>query len=330
MKPEVECLLHRHSQSKSFWASERLRTTKIDADSTVDWLDQFGFRRARITKRLFRHAEQIDALGGHQSIRDLAYDFLDHHYDYGGYVRCCNPLSSDQGLNTSFSKTVGSREVSVHFHDCQGLTGEKKKLWIGREGQGLPILKILSKLGKIPDGHVRLYHGTSEECADEILRSSPILGCIHSDFGSAYYLTDSIAYALSWACGREGQRAAVIIYDFPDDSVVSNMLHTYDLRDNDLPAWKGLIVRYRRSNPRAAGYNMVRDGGAPVVIGPITENAGQVERGREPRPLMIDGVTPFHWALRLSALTTFDRGAQCSVLVLQVCQTIGEDSIILE
>ena len=220
---------------------------------------------------------------------------------------------------------IGSPKASVDMKlQCvcliaKGLTG-KKRIEIGPNGEELPVESILQKLKNVPEGHFRLYHGTTELAAAAILNSLPSLSHAPSDFGAAFYLTNSIRYALNWASFKATEnRAAVIIFDIPNDHLarttpILNMT-------NDSLLWSGTVIAHRNDNSSAPNYDFERDVSAQVLIGQIKGNAREIERGRAPYFLRYGNFTPLQWAFRQPAAMNLTRSARLSVVVLEARRT---------
>lgn len=122
-----------------------------------------------------------------------------------------------------------------------------------------------------------LCHGTTIDSASAILQQGPLLdvAASHSDFGPAFYLTDSFEFAVFSACQLSKGKTDGAVLVFPVPRVALSALRVLELSGEN---WKK-IVRCCRMKSHKGDLEQAF-GTAACVVGSICDNATKTETGK--------------------------------------------------
>ena len=108
-------------------------------------------------------------------------------------------------------------------------------------------------IGPVPEGVVRLYHGTTIEAATNIAQTGieTQLFTPNADFGAAFYTTRSFAYAVEAAYRRfsgwqPSQAAAVLVYEI-GEATLQRCEAEVPLLAEGGAYWQDTVGAYRRA-----------------------------------------------------------------------------------
>ena len=143
----------------------------------------------------------------------------------------------------------------------------------------------------MPEGVVRLYHGTTIEAATNIAQTGieTQLFTPNADFGAAFYTTRSFAYAVEAAYRRfsgwqPSQAAAVLVYEI-GEATLQRCEAEVPLLAQGGAYWQDAVGAYRRAALRRLDPTVQTTlTQARVLHGPICRNAGDVDGGRQAQP----------------------------------------------
>jgi hypothetical protein len=296
-RTDVRERLFRHAmsdQSAVGLAVRHVTAAPIDGEDSTSQLLSLGFDPGRPENdRLFAVAR---AQSG-KSVRSWAYDHLMHVFLARGILHV--PLIGDatkMQRSVDTDEIVGARKVAVRKRDSWTLLGRRYIANQPRLAQlVIDVPALLGDIG-VEDNWIVLCHGTTIAAASLILSSSCNVGSPLSDFGSAFYTTEQIQYALQCAyfkadCGDTNNRdhdPAVIIFAFPRDKL--DELPPYFVRDH---AWQHLVTaRHRGEMNKLPPNERARAYAADVTVGAVSANAGFIastEQREVARPMV--GIT---------------------------------------
>ena len=181
--------------------------------------------------------------------------------------------------NQRVGRADGAQDALVTLHWVRGD-------YLVRSGAGHVYERVVKGL---PDllGHdldpnlLYLCHGTTIAHASCIVREGPnLVGASCTDFGQAFYLTDSFEFAVFAGHMVSGGRSdtAVLVFPVPRAALIEE--RTLDLT-GDTIAWQQVVRQCRRGKSiddlaLEEAYDR-----ADCVIGPIPFNASQVDTGKQ-------------------------------------------------
>ena len=123
-----------------------------------------------------------------------------------------------------------------------------------------------------------LCHGTTIAHASGIVREGPsLVGAVCTDFGQAFYLTNSFEFAVFSGYMVSGGRSdtAVLVFPVPRDALDAD--RTLELTGD---AWQQVVCKCRTGKRIKNASLQKAYERADCVIGPISFNAQQVDTGR--------------------------------------------------
>jgi hypothetical protein len=160
--------------------------------------------------------------------------------------------------------------------------------------------KFIADIEKELDGtSIPLYHGTIARYATDIIRSgpNPDKGSDATDYGRAFYLTNSLPFALEHAHnvsdGKSVQDRShdptILVFLVPKSTFSSSQTLNLNGRADD---WKIVVQASRRGEEglKNLGSTQVQSlletlDNSKCVMGPISANGGQIDKGQVPRPI---------------------------------------------
>lgn len=115
-----------------------------------------------------------------------------------------------------------------------------------------PFHEVDNFIKSLSDGeHEILFHGTSHECALDIVQSIDVkLGKERQDFsdGDGFYLGDSFDDARKWPKSRGHSNTAVLVYRVRKTELRGENKISLDLRD-DKKKWQEVVSQFRSGRP---------------------------------------------------------------------------------
>ena len=125
-----------------------------------------------------------------------------------------------------------------------------------------------------------LCHGTAIEHASVIVRDGPnlVLGAVCTDFGQAFYLTDSFEYAVfaGYMVSNERADTAVLVFPVPRAALLAD--RTLEVTGD---RWRQVVRKCRTGKQISDPVLRKAYNNAGCVVGPISSNAQQVDTGRQ-------------------------------------------------
>jgi hypothetical protein len=242
---------------------------------------------------LLSAAGDLDARGdtGMSVLQLLAWQFLPLP------KVACAPLLGDtiaRELDTELVEVVNGKDIAVRHLGGRVILEwyQKQEARLVQLEKAVPQLQLRGPA----EGNLQLFHGTTIEAADAIIRNGidPDLFTRNCDFGPAFYTTTSLAYAIDAAYRRfvmdRGRSAApaVVVYEL-SARLLEELKEQVPELVADTNFWVAAVAAHRRQREATWTRSLAqrvatrwRD--ASLLHGPICSNAGNVDLNRADPP----------------------------------------------
>lgn len=291
------------------------RKLDLEAPSKTDLLRHFGVRRGRrghrlrhFIRRMLWHLLVPSSVVDHlENIESLATVYCEENtnggagYSFGAlldryiyfqliyfpqFVDACliggTGRRCIQGSHDTEQKHVVERgdeeqnaEVTLHWMRGGALVTPGSGPVYDRVNMGLEEL-----LGHpLNPDFLYLCHGTAIEHASAIVRDGPnLVGAVCTDFGQAFYLTDSFEFAVFAGYMVSNGRTDTAVLVFPVPRAALRADRTLEVTGDP---WRQVVRKCRTGKQISDPVLRKAYNKAECVIGPISYNAQRVDTGRE-------------------------------------------------
>jgi hypothetical protein len=263
-------------------ALKRVSGPMQDGLTPSECLTFWGLEKNETTHELFYLAENCDRLfEGRIIVKNLARKWILSLCGSGSARKDAAGEELTRTDHTGEFQSVSLRYISVVENIPGNMCKNNEKEFYDRI---VELLEEFLSSRAVPEGHRRLFHGTSTQSMNSILEYGIIPGCFEriGDFGPAFYCADKIVpafrFALLTTLGRftaidddDRPSASLIYFDVPEGDL--DELHHIELEGEEWTEMTGKCI----TGKFETAYEDEERSALQLVSGKLVQNPHQVE-----------------------------------------------------